>query len=339
MELKVVLSPEEDGLLVRQVALKRLHMSYGQFKRAKFEGQLLADGVPVRADYALRAGQRLTIVLPEGPRGQGTASTASTASTARAASAEGADRAQALEPLDRPLAIPYQDPHFWIVDKPAPLPASVSTRKDTPTLENVLLGKLGCPAGYVYRPVNRLDKGTSGLMAVAMDPHAQQLLQRLLHTGDFQREYLAVCEGVPLQKEGTICLPIAKADGASIRRVVTETGKPAVTHYQVIWESPKAANASAQDPSAGPKAPGTNPKGRSLLWLRLETGRTHQIRVHMQAMGCPVVGDFLYGTELKELPGRFALHSCRIGLRHPITGEWIEVESPLPPELEALLER
>ena len=94
-------------------------------------------------------------------------------------------------------------------------------------------------------------------------------------------------------------------------------GKPARTYYRVLE-------------TLG---------GRSLLRLRLDTGRTHQIRVHLSALGCPVAGDFLYGTELDSLPGRFALHSALVRLRHPVTGEWIERESPLPSELSVLLRR
>ena len=115
---------------------------------------------------------------------------------------------------------------------------------------------------------------------------------------------------------GTIDLPIAKEDAATVRRVVNvRTGKTAITHYNVLRYG----------------------NGRTLVRLRLETGRTHQIRVHLSHVGHPIVGDFLYGTELQELPGRFALHSSYIALDHPITGERIEREVPLPPELEKLL--
>ena len=153
-------------------------------------------------------------------------------------------------------------------------------------------------------------------MAVARTAHAQDLLQRLLHTNEFIREYLAVVEGAPPEAGGVIDLPIAKAEGATIRREVRPNGRPARTFYRVLEKR----------------------GGRSLLRLRLDTGRTHQIRVHLAALGCPVAGDFLYGTELACLPGRFALHSAYVRLRHPVTGEWLERESPLPPALGALLE-
>ena len=129
------------------------------------------------------------------------------------------------------------------------------------------------------------------------------------------REYLAVTQGEPPAEEGLIDLPIAKAEGATVRRCVSPAGKPAVTHYRVLRRG----------------------GGRALVLLRLETGRTHQIRVHLAALGCPVAGDFLYGEELTALPGRFALHSHRLLLRHPLTGEEMTLCSPLPPALAALM--
>ena len=289
---ELIIPPALEGRTVRQAAMGGLRLSSGQFKRAKFHGALMVDGVPVLADRRVRAGDHLLIDVPEAV-------------------------APPPEPFQIPLRVPYEDAHFWMIDKPAPLPSSSSQKKEGPTLENALYAYAGCPEGFVYRPVNRLDKGTSGLMLAARTAHAQHLLQRLLHGSEFIREYLAVVEGAPPRDRGVIDLPIGKADGATIRREVRADGKPARTYYRVL-----------------------ETRGdRSLLRLRLETGRTHQIRVHLCALGCPVAGDFLYGTELDDLPGRFALHSALVRLRHPVTGEWIERESPLPSALSALLSR
>ena len=117
--------------------------------------------------------------------------------------------------------------------------------------------------------------------------------------------------------EGEIDLPIAKAEGATVKREINPAGKAARTFYRLLGEY----------------------ENRSLVRLRLDTGRTHQIRVHLFAMGCPVAGDFLYGRELAALPGRFALHSAYLRIRHPVTHEWIERESPLPDALRQLLEQ
>lgn len=280
-----------EGKRVRQAALQGLGMSNGQLKRAKFEGRITLDGESVRADQLVHEGQTLCLFVPE---------------------------AHNTQPQDwnLPLTVCYQDDSLMIVDKPAPLPSASSCRQAAPTLENAVYHHLGCPAEFVYRPVNRLDKGTSGLMLVALNAHAQHLTQQALHTDDFIREYLAVVEGCPTPIQGVIDLPMGKVDSASIRREVRADGKPARTFYRVL--------------EAGER--------RSLVRLRLDTGRTHQIRVHMQAMGCPVAGDFLYGTELEALPGRFALHSAYVKIRHPLTGQWLEYESPMPPELRALLD-
>lgn len=287
--MSLTVAPEDDGLPVRRLALERLHMSYGQFKRAKFEGELLLEGRRVHADERALAGQRLLVRMPQRLGGP-------------------------CEPGDLLLNIPYEDEDLLIVDKPAPLPSVPSRKRDALTLENAVYSYFGCPEGFLFRPVNRLDKGTSGLMVVAKHAHAQQYLQAQLHTGGFVREYCAVCDGVPPSPEGLIDLPIAKEDAATVRRVVSAQGKTARTHYAVLERG----------------------AGRCLLRLSLETGRTHQIRVHLQALGCPVTGDFLYGREQAALPNRFALHSCYVRLTTPSHGV-VELESPLPAELRMLL--
>lgn len=152
-------------------------------------------------------------------------------------------------------------------------------------------------------------------MAVAKHAHAHELLQRQLQTGQFSRTYLAVCEGVPVPRRGCVDAPIGRQPDSILKREVHPDGAAARTHYEVVRTGP----------------------GRSLVRLALETGRTHQIRVHMAYLGCPLAGDFLYGQELPELRQRFALHSASIRLFQPITGEEIALTSPLPAELNALL--
>lgn len=277
---------QEEGRTVKSLALKALRLSAGQFSSLKFRHAITVDGAPAFAADRLHAGQMLAVMLDE--------------------------PAAAIRPCPLSLSIPYRDQDYLIVDKPAPLPSLPSCHQEGATLQNVLYAALDCPKEFVYRPVNRLDKGTSGLMVVALNAHAQQLLQKQLHTDAFTREYLAVCRGAPETNGGRINLPIAKAgDGA--RRIVSLTGKPAATRFWVVRRG----------------------KTTSVLRLRLETGRTHQIRVHLAAMGCPIVGDYLYGAPCDALPGRFALHAAFVSFRHPLTGALIAAESPLPPELAA----
>lgn len=278
----LLITPEMEGKPVRRAAMGGIGLSSGQFKRAKFHGEIRLDGEHVTADVRIRAGQTLSVFVPEVEN-------------------------TLPEPADIPFDILYEDEYFWIINKPAPLPTASSVKQDGFTLENALFSRLGCPPDFVYRPVNRLDKGTSGLMLAARTAHAQHLLQQMLHGDEFIREYVALVEGAPEEDEFVIDRPIGKADGATVRREVRPDGKPARTFCRVLQRGE-----------------------RSLVRLRLDTGRTHQIRVHMQSIGCPVVGDFLYGTEDPALPGRFALHSAYVRVKHPITGEWLEREAKPP---------
>ncbi len=279
------------GRTVRDVARNELLLSYSALQGAKWEDRILVNGLPVRVSAVLREGDLLTIEEAKKPP------------------------AYLPSPYQLPLHIPYRDQYLLVVDKSAPLAVQCSARQPHNTLENALYSCMGCPDDFVFRPVNRLDKGTSGLMLVALDAHTQQLMQRQLHSPDFQRQYLAVTEGCPSPAEGTIDLPIAKADGATVRREVSPDGKKSITHYRTLEQHGSLA----------------------LLSLCLETGRTHQIRVHLSAMGCPVCGDFLYGTEREDLAGRFALHSAELCFRHPYTGSMIRLSSPLPEQLSSVL--
>ncbi len=277
---------KDQGRQLKHVAAARLMMGRRLFSRIKFQNGLLVNGTAVHADYRLLAGDVVTVLLPE-------------------------DAHHAIPCRDIPIDIVYEDADLLVVNKPAPLPSISSAKKDQSTLENALAARLGLNGNFVYRPVNRLDKGTSGLMVVARHAHAQQRLQKQLHTPEFVREYLAVVEGIPNPPSGLIDMPIAKIEPAGVKRCVSPEGKESRTRYETI-----AVRGS-----------------RSLLRIRLDTGRTHQIRVHMQWLGCPVSGDFLYGTELPDLPGRFALHAYRLHFCHPVTGEILTFTKPLPKEL------
>ena len=274
---------EDEGKRLREILRERMQISYTAMKSAKWNGEIRVNGARSTVDVRVRPGDRIEVLMPE--------------------------RRPVFIPeaFEIPLEIPYEDEWMMIVDKPAPLASQSSRSRPGNSLENAVYSYLGRPEGFIYRPVNRLDKGTSGLMVIAKDGHSQDLLQRELHTADFRREYVAMTAGIPEPEEGVIDLPIGKADGATVRREIRQDGKPARTHYRVTEK---------------------RPDGRAMVRLRLETGRTHQIRVHLAAIGCPVCGDFLYGTEMpEEFPGRFALHSAYVRIRHPMTGAFIEMES------------
>ena len=278
-----MVAAEDEGKRLREILRGRMRISYSAMKSAKWNGEIRLNGEKRTVDVRVQRGDRIEIVMPE------------------------REPVFIPEAYAIPLKIPYEDEWMMIVDKPAPMASQSSRKHRGNSLENAVYSHLGRPEGFIYRPVNRLDKGTSGLMVIAKDGHSQDLLQRELHTADFRREYLAMTEGIPEPEEGVIDLPIGKAEGATVRREIRADGKPARTQYRVMEK---------------------REDGRALVRLRLETGRTHQIRVHLAAIGCPVCGDFLYGTEMPEaFPGRFALHSAFIRVKHPMSGEFIELES------------
>lgn len=215
----------------------------------------------------------------------------------------------AAPPIDLPVGIVWEDEHLAVVDKP---PGVGVYGKNTTNLAGILANKWG--NGIEYHPVNRLDVGTSGLMVVTKDGYTHDRLRRLLHTDAFVREYLAVAQGVVEPARGTIELPISRAPVGGTRRAVDPDGLPSKTDYAVLSVS----------------------QNRSLLRLRLHTGRTHQIRVHLSALGHPLVGDAQYGASDIAL-SRPALHSHRIRLTHPVTGERLDLTAPLPADIQALI--
>jgi len=295
--LTYTVTENDAGRAVRSIVPRRFHLGQHAFRRLKVQESIRVNGSVVRADYILREGELIEIRLPDDEAAQLCASS------------------ESLHPDLPPSFIRYQDADLIIAAKGAPLPTLPASHITSGTLREQIVSMLGADeSAFVYHPVNRLDKGTSGLLCIARHAHAQRLLTQQLHTGGFVREYLAVVEGVPQETEGVIDAPIARL-GTGARRAVRENGQHAVTRYRVE------------------RASGS----RALLRLRLETGRTHQIRVHLAHIGCPIAGDYLYGAELPALGGRFALHSAYIRLVQPITGECIELEEALPEELSRLL--
>jgi len=280
--LKYTVGPAENGKKVRDILRRSMGVSYTAMKSAKWNGRIRVNGASARADETVNAGDTVSMEWAED------------------------EPAYDLKPYAMPLEIPYLDEHLMAVVKPAGIASQSSRNHPDDSLENAVYAYFDCPENFIYRPVNRLDKGTGGLMIIARTPHAQHLLQKQLHTPSFRRRYLAWTEGRPEMDEGVLDYPIAKAPGATVRRIVSPEGKPSRTRYRVLREQ----------------------EGGALVLLELETGRTHQIRVHLSHIGCPVRGDFLYGTErAEEFPGCFALHSAALEMKHPITGETIRLAS------------
>ena len=291
--LQLHIGPELAGADVNSLLRRRLGLSGTLLRRIKWlPDGIMVDGVRVTVRYRVQPGQTLSVRISD------------------------PDSAGQPVPVDGPVDVVWEDADLAVVNKAPGVLVHPSHGHFDDTVGNYLMArwrKNGEEAGF--HPVHRLDKGTTGLLAVAKHPYGQEKLKNQLHTGDFRRVYLAVCDGVPVPPEGIIDAPIGPVPGSLIAREVRADGKAARTHYRVLRTS------------------GT----RSLVELELETGRTHQIRVHMAHIGCPLTGDFLYGTEDRDLIGRPALHSARLELTHPVTGERLALSLPLPEDMARLL--
>ena len=222
-----------------------------------------------------------------------------------------------IEPEDVPFRVVYEDEHLLVVDKPAGVVVHPGAGHASGTLVHGLAGLAA--GGEEDRPgiVHRLDRDTSGLLVVARSDEAHERLQQLIRERQVERRYTALVRGRPRSWRGTIDAPIGRdRDDPTRRSLDTDTPREAVTHFEVAELL----------------------GGHALLDVRLETGRTHQIRVHLAAIDLPVVGDPVYGVPESGL-GRQFLHANRLAFTHPFNGERVEVESPLPDDLVAYLER
>jgi 23S rRNA pseudouridine1911/1915/1917 synthase len=223
-----------------------------------------------------------------------------------------------LEPEEMELNVPYEDEHLLVVDKPAGLVVHPAPGHAQGTLVHGLLAYDVEGGDEPERPgiVHRLDRDTSGLMVVARSPESHRRLQELVQQRDVTREYVALVVGRPRSQRGTIEAPIGRDRRDAMRHSLdTDTPRDAVTHFEVEELLPRHA----------------------LLRVRLETGRTHQIRVHLAAVDLPVAGDPLYGRAGELGLERQFLHAARLAFPHPITGAAVDVSSPLPNDLETAL--
>lgn len=216
-----------------------------------------------------------------------------------------------IVPVPYPLPIVYEDDDLLVVDKPAGIATHGRAERGDATVAAALAAVYG--TDRAFHPVTRLDRGTSGLLVAAKSGYAHERLRRILHTEDFRREYLALVDGVPPAQSGSITLPLKKDAAAKNRFCAAPDGLAARTDYAVLETRGDL----------------------SLLRLRLYTGRTHQIRVHLAALGCPVSGDRVYGASAPGID-RPALHSAFLHLKQPITGAVVDLESPLPEDMEEL---
>lgn len=224
-----------------------------------------------------------------------------------------------IPPVNLPLNIVYEDEDILVVNKPADMPIHPSMNNYENSLANAVAyyyAQQNKP--FVFRCINRLDRDTSGLTVIAKHMVSAGILSSMVadkKTSGMKREYLAVVRGAVSPASGTIDAPISRKDNSVIERIVDfERGEHAVTHYQVLEEK----------------------NGHSLVSLTLETGRTHQIRVHMKHLGFPLIGDYLYNPDMEHI-ARQALHSHRLSFQHPITKELMTFTAPLPEDMQKVL--
>lgn len=221
-----------------------------------------------------------------------------------------------IPPVQIPLDIVYEDEDIIVINKPAGMPIHPSLNNYTNSMANALAWYYQSQEKpFIFRCCNRLDRDTSGLTVVAKHLVSGNILSAMVYRREIHREYLAIVRGHVTPQSGTINAPLARKPGTIIERTVDwEHGETAITHYQVVKEA----------------------NDHSLVSLKLETGRTHQIRIHMKYLGYPLIGDYLYNPDMEYI-SRQALHSHRLCFPHPITGTMLEFTAPLPEDMQNIL--
>lgn len=226
------------------------------------------------------------------------------------------DSSENIVPINLPLDIMYEDEDILVINKAADMPIHPSQGNYDNTLANAVAYYYQQKGeSFTYRCINRLDRDTTGLLIIAKHMYSASLLSEMVANREIHREYLAIATG-EVPESGTIIAPIARVNGSTIERHVDEEqGDYACTHYRRLDFN----------------------NGYSLVSLKLETGRTHQIRVHMKHIGHPLPGDFLYNPDYSVID-RQALHSHKLSFNHPITGEYMEFVAELPEDMKSIIE-
>ena len=289
--LKLTVNAADDGKKVNQLMRGTMQISSSLLKSLKWrENAILLNGQRVTVAAIVHAGDELTVNI-----------------------ADNGESSPHIAAVDYPLDILYEDDDLLNIDKPAGIAVhSAALTEETVTIAGAVAYYLG---DTPFHPVNRLDRGVTGVMVIAKNGYMHQRCMAILHTDDFRREYRGICEGRPSPAQGTIDLPIGRDPESILKRCIDSNGLASHTEYAVLQTT----------------------NGRSLLRLRPLTGRTHQLRLHLSAIGHPLLGDWLYGTENRELIARPALHSYELWLRHPLTGELLHITAPIPEDMQKLL--
>ena len=295
MEIKI--DAATAGKTIFTLTRRDMGLSSAILKRLKYrEGGILVNGNFVTVRYLLREGDILTLATEDAPE----------------------DVSPYIFPVPLELPVLFEDDWITAVNKPPDMPSHPSLGHKDDTVANALAYRYAGKT-YVFRPVNRLDRDTSGVMLTANSKTAAYKMFLAMQAGDIHKQYLAVTDGVPPQKSGVITGYMHRAaDSIIVRETCAETDEGAAyaeTRYRVLHEN----------------------GGHAVLLVSPVTGRTHQIRVQMASIGCPLTGDSLYGTESADI-ARHALHAVRTTFPHPRDGQAVTVFAPVPADMLALFE-
>lgn len=285
------------GRSVKELLTSKLGYSANMIKKLKFsENGILVDGRFVTVRHVLALGETLSLAVED----------------------KASDVSPYTVPVQLPISVIFEDEYMTVVNKPPSMPSHPSLGHKTDTVANALAYRYK-ESNYVFRPVNRLDRDTSGCMLTANTRDAAYKLYRAMTEGRIKKTYIAVTDGTPRECEGVLTSYLRRVSDSIIMREETNEddpeGKLAVTRYRVLISN------------------GTN----AVIKLEPLTGRTHQLRVQLSAIGCPITGDDMYGAASSAI-SRQALHSVRSVFPHPATGESIAVTAPLYNDMSRLFD-
>jgi len=286
-----IIKNEDTELPIKELLKRRLGISTRLLRKLKEGDCVYLDGRTIRLCEKGKAGERITLLLPEESSG--------------------------FIPEAIPIEVIFEDPDLLAINKQPGFVVHPTKGHPCHTIANGLM-KYMLDRGdrYKIRFINRLDMDTTGILLIGKNSHCQDDFSKQAAAGRIEKKYLAVVKGLVMQDGGTIDLPVGKPVDDQLRRAVIPDGYPSITHYEVLERFDR---------------------GYTLVRLLLETGRTHQIRVHMSHIGHPVIGDVLYGGEAVHLIERQALHAEELHFNHPITGERLSLYAPLPEDMKRLL--
>lgn len=295
--MKYVISEAENGLSVKDVLRRGVGLSMAFIKRLKFlDNGILLNGTRVTVRHTVHTGDLLTLATEDESVGE------------------------SLTPTDIPLDMVYEDEYISLPSKPPFMPTHPSHLHHGDTLADALAYRYReADVPFVFRPINRLDRNTSGITLIARDRISAARLAESMRNGLINKQYIAILKGELSEDEGDIETYLRRTAESIIVREVCDAnsgGDYALTHYKVLARK----------------------AGHSLVLASPITGRTHQLRVHFAHLGCPILGDDMYG-EISELIPRHALHALRLSFPHPQTGDTVTFNAPLPEDMLSVINR